>query len=249
MADTSQVPPNKPVGALLYRQVVWGMLLRKKARNYLEIGVQNGITLAGVEVPSIGVDPKFAFTTDPMRNKSALFLFQSTSDDFFRDHDPRALFGGPVDVAFLDGLHLFEVLLRDFINTERVCDGRSLIMLDDCLPMGVELAERDHRPEQRRDQAHAHMWCGDVWKVLDILREYRPDLRITPVAANPSGNILVSRLDPASTVLSDRYDEIVARYRDVAFTPESFEAHWVRNAPLPAEEVLRATDLERYITP
>ena len=70
---------------------------------------------------------------------------------------------------------------------------------------------------------------GDVWKVVSILREYRPDLRIKIVATAPSGLCVVRGLDPASRVLGDRLDEIVERYRERPYpapalqTPEGFE--------------------------
>ena len=42
------------------------MIERKAARNYLEVGVHNGSTLAHVECPAIGVDPAFVFDRNPV---------------------------------------------------------------------------------------------------------------------------------------------------------------------------------------
>ncbi|THD74322.1 MAG: hypothetical protein E7812_18515 [Phenylobacterium sp.] len=235
-------PSRRSLKGPSYRQLVWDVLKLKGAERYLEVGVHNGSTIAGVGCAAIGVDPDFVFDRDPVGEKPALHLYRTTSDDFFRDQDPRAILGGPVDVAFLDGLHLFEYLLRDFIHTEQVCARTSVVMLDDCLPVNLEMTERDHRPELRQDRQLAGWWTGDVWKVLSVLREYRPDLRIAPVAVTPTGSIAITRLDPASTVLADHYDEILARYGELAFTPESFDRYWDVNAPQPAAEFLRGFD-------
>jgi hypothetical protein len=154
-----------------------------------------------------------------------------------------------VDVAFLDGMHLFEYLLRDFINVERACDRNSVVMLDDCLPINIEMTERTSRPELRKDRQIAGWWTGDVWKVVSILRELRPDLRITPIDVIPTGSIVVTNLDPTSTVLYDRYFDIVEQHRGVEFTPESFEAYWKTNAPGPATAVTSGFDLSLTIRP
>ncbi len=250
-ANPSQEPAaaasRKTLGATTYRDFIAELLRKKGARNYLEIGVRDGATLAKAECHSIGVDPNFTLKHDPLGRKRVLHLYQMTSDEFFRDHDPRDVFRGSVDVAFLDGLHLFEYLLRDFINTERTCDRRSVILLDDCLPPNIEMTERTHRPEQRRDQAVAQWWTGDVWKVVSILRELRPELRITPVDVRPTGSIMVSNLDPDSTVLYERYFQIIDRYRDLQFTPDSFETYWTVNRPVAAETLLHEFDLSLYI--
>ena len=248
-APTGEIPPRKALTGPAYRQFVWDVLARKGARNYLEVGVRDGVTLAEAECPSIGVDPQFIFNRNPVGKKRVLHLYQMTSDDYFRDHDPRAVFGRPVDVAFLDGMHLFEYLLRDFINTERVSAAHSVVLLDDCLPINMEMTERVHRPEQRRDRQIAGWWTGDVWKVVEILREYRPDLRITPVDVIPTGSIVISNLDPTSTLLYDRYFEIVDRFASVEFTPASFEAYWARNAPVPAARLTGGFDLSLHLRP
>ena len=54
-------PARKVLSGPIYRDFVRAMLARKGARNYLEIGVHNGSSLALAECPSIGVDPKFVF--------------------------------------------------------------------------------------------------------------------------------------------------------------------------------------------
>jgi hypothetical protein len=248
-ADQPPAPPRKPLVGPPYRQFVAELVQKKFARNYLEVGVRDGSTLAGVSCPTIGVDPEFVIKGNPVGAKRVLHLYQMTSDEFFRDHDPRGVFGQPVDVAFLDGLHVFEYLLRDFINTERVCDRNSLILLDDCLPVNIEMTERQHRPELRKDQGIAGWWTGDVWKVVSILRELRPDLRITPVDVRPTGSIMISNLDPASTVLYDNYFDIIDRYRPIFFTPNLFEAYWAANKPTPAKAITDYFNLSLYVRP
>lgn len=242
-------PARKRLGSLSYRDFVRQVVELKRARNYLEVGVYNAACLSKINVPAIGVDPNFGLEFNPVGGKRVLHLYQMTSDEFFRDHDPRRIFGAPVDVAFLDGMHLFEYLLRDFINTERVCDRDGVVLLDDCLPVNLEMTERQHRPQARKDKAVAGWWTGDVWKVVSILREYRPDLRITPVDAAPTGSIVVSNLDPSSTLLKDAYFEIVDRFAQVELQPDGFEAYWEANRPVPAAELIENFNLSLFIRP
>ena len=246
-APSAASPSRKTLRGPAYRDFVRGVVEAKAARNYLEVGVHNGSTLALIERPAIGVDPNFVFDRNPMGKKRVLHLFQMGSDEFFRDHDPRAIFGAPVDVVFLDGMHRFEFLLRDFMNAERVCDRNGVILLDDCLPVSLEMTERVHRREARQDQELAGWWTGDVWKVVTILREYRPDLRITPVEVVPTGSIVVSNLDPGSTRLSDAYFEIVDRFAPIELDAASFDAYWAANQPVPAGAVLNDFALSLHI--
>ncbi|NJM91841.1 MAG: hypothetical protein HC861_03555, partial [Rhodospirillaceae bacterium] len=61
--------------------------------------------------------------------------------------------------------------------------------------------------------AEAHYpgaWAGDTWKALWILQRHRPDLRIFAFDAPPSGLVVVTQLDPASTRLKQVYEEAVA---------------------------------------
>lgn len=249
LSDPAPHPPRKPISGPSYRDFIWSFLTKKEARNYLEIGVRYGETLAGVTVDSIGIDPKLNFRVNPIGRKQRLHLYQMTSDVYFRDHDPRVEFGRPVDVAFLDGLHLFEYLLRDFMNTERFCDRNSVIMLDDCLPLNIEMTERVHNEAARKDIPIAGWWTGDVWKVVSILRKYRPDLRIVPVDVIPTGSVLVCNLDPASTVISDNYFAIVDEFAGQTFTDETFDAYWALNWPKPAAELLADFDLSLFVRP
>jgi len=55
-------------------------------------------------------------------------------------------------------------------------------------------------------------WTGDVWKVLPVLKQYRKDLSITLLDCAPTGLVLVSNLNPESTVLADAYNDIAAGF-------------------------------------
>lgn len=178
------------------------MHARLQPQAYLEVGVASGKSLRLASCRSVGVDPGYAITV-PLDGDVA--LFRTTSDEYFSSPDPLAPTGGvPFDLAFIDGLHLFEFALRDFINTERSCSRHGLIVFDDVLPRTVDEAAR-----QRVTKA----WTGDVFPILEVLAEYRPGLSVLPVDTQPTGLLLVTGLDPTDTTLADHYDDIVARFR------------------------------------
>ena len=191
-------------------------------RNYLEIGVNDGKSLALSRVPTIGVDPAFKVTV-PIH--CDIQLVKATSDAFFARADPirhlrsgrnplhnmrrgRSLFGHwlgstTLDLAFVDGLHVFEFALRDFMNVERFSRWSTVIVFDDMLPRNVDEAARDR---------HTGDWAGDVYKLIPVLRRYRPDLVTIPVDTTPTGVLVVLGADPTNTVLREHYDEIVAAW-------------------------------------
>ena len=188
----------------------YGLLRRAheilKPRCYLEIGVHKGHSLAllGPETHGVGVDPE-PMVTHPVNNT---VIVPATSDQFFADPDLLGLLEGPVDLAFVDGLHLFEQALRDVANVERHSNPEGIILIHDCLPIDAATSTREQTTV---------IWSGDVWKVVVALRRYRHDLTVTTVDVEPTGLAIVSGLDPDNTVLFDRYDEIVDELRDLSF--------------------------------
>jgi hypothetical protein len=181
-----------------------------KPRSYLEIGTPDGETTGLASCATIVVDPQFRMPADQIGNKPACHFFQTSSDAFFAANDPRKLFGRPVDMAYLDGTHISEYLLRDFICTERVCHENAVILLHDCIPLDLHMAVRDQNDTATRARSVAPTWwTGDVWKTVHALHRHRPDLRIQGFRAPPTGLIMVSRLSPDSTTLAASYRRIV----------------------------------------
>jgi hypothetical protein len=197
----------------IYTHTLASLHLALKPRSYLEIGVLHGDTLALALCPTVGVDPAFQITQDVEAGKPSLQLFETTSDDFFARNDLRALLGGPVGMAFLDGMHQFDFLLRDFINTEAACDDASVVLMHDCLPRDALMTGAADETAPSRFPGY---WTGDVWKIVPVLRQWRPDLDLSVLDALPTGLGAVTRLNPASTVLKDNYDAIVAEWAGVS---------------------------------
>jgi SAM-dependent methyltransferase len=134
------------------------------------------------------------------------------SDDFFAQHDVLELFPNGPDVAFLDGMHHFEYLLRDFINTERCCHQHSLILLHDCLPVNRRMAERELRVDPDEAEETRLWWTGDVWRLLPALKKHRPDLRVTFLDCPPTGLVAVTNLDPRSAILQREYQSVLDEF-------------------------------------
>lgn len=180
---------------------------------YLEIGTGSGDSLVIASCPSIAIDSNFLISADVLGKKPMCLMFQGASDSFFASHCPKNIFGKPIDFAFLDGPHFFEILLRDLINTERECAPNSMIAIHDCVPTDVYIADRNDDPARRLEAgSKPTWWTGDVWKIIPILKRWRPDLTVDCLDCEPTGLGLVTNLDPGSEVLLKNYEAIVEEF-------------------------------------
>jgi hypothetical protein len=196
---------------------------------YLEIGIRYGASMALAQAPSIGIDPGYELRQQ-LRDDAA--LFRETSDDYFERPDPLEPLGGkPAALSFIDGMHLSEFALRDFINVERNSHWSSVVVFDDVLPRDADEAARNRVTKA---------WAGDIYKMIFILEKYRTDLICLRIGTGPTGLLLVLGLDPDNRVLSERYDEIAAE----AVTPDPQELPYelrARFGVLDPEAVLTAS--------
>lgn len=185
-------------------------------RRYLEIGVDFGASLELASCSAIGIDPAMRVSQDLLGTKPILILAQQTSDEFFTANDPRAMLGGPIDLAFVDGEHLIEQVLSDFSNIERSCAPGSTIAIHDCLPHDQHMARRNREDRTGREQSNnPNWWTGDVWKLVPILQRYRPDLKLELFRAPPTGLLLATNLDPSSTLLFDQRSAILTEFQQL----------------------------------
>jgi Methyltransferase domain len=188
------VPHPEP--RMTRHELLEGLHKKTRPRTYLEIGIRTGRSMVLSRCRSIGVDPMFKID-NPIH--CDVQLIKATSDDFFAGDAPLAHFDGvPVDLAFIDGMHLSDFALRDFINIEPFMADTGVVVLDDVLPRNGLEAARDRKTEP---------WTGDVYKVVEILRRRRPDLVVLLVNTAPTGTAVVVGVDQASTVLKDVYAE------------------------------------------
>ena len=200
-----------------YRDVLRRLQELLAPRVYLEIGVETGATLALAHAAerAIGIDPDRSKLRAELVPPNAR-VFHETSDAFFaRQTATQALGEQRLDLTFIDGMHWFEYALRDFINVEAWSRPEGTVVLHDCLPVFPATASRERR---------TRFWVGDVWKVVCILRELRPDLSVKIIATAPSGLCVVRGLDPNSRILRDALDDVVERYRDLPYPAAALQA-------------------------
>ncbi len=107
---------------------------------YLEIGCASNDLFDSIPVLNkVGVDPQHGGN------------IRKTSDEFF--YTNKSLF----DVVFIDGLHTYDQVRRDVINSIKFLKPGGWIALHDMLPRTwIE----DHVPI-----VSSEAWTGDVWKV------------------------------------------------------------------------------------
>ncbi len=186
-------------------------------KTYLEIGVLQGDSLKLARCASIAIDPAFHISPDnlrPVLAKPELHFYQVASDEFFNRYSPSKILGAPLDMAFLDGMHRCEFLLRDFINTEKHCKRNSIIALHDCLPVELGIASRVQSHAHSAAAHRAGWWAGDVWRTSMLLQRSRPDLQMTVLDSMPTGLVLITNLDPNNNVLSKNYAQLVQQMLD-----------------------------------
>jgi hypothetical protein len=189
-----------------YDQVLAVIHAHLRPSNYVEIGVDKGLSLVRAlpQTRSIGIEPEPRIEVD-LPNAT---IYELTSDEFFARHDLKELLGEPVALAFIDGLHLFEQVLVDFINVERHSDSGTVVVLHDCLPLDEETQSRERT---------TLFYSGDVWKATMALHRHRPDLEMAIVPAMPTGMCLVRGLDPGNGSLERDLAAIVREYEGMGY--------------------------------
>lgn len=218
-ADRAIAPPTPPpidstpnqdltAGRAPYLETLGLAQDRLRPRLYLEIGVRHGRSLALAPGPAIGIDPAPELT-EPLN--AATQVVTATSDDFF-DGLAGPEIEEPIDLAFIDGMHLFEYALRDWMQVERRAAPAGLVVIDDIFP---------NHPRQALRERVTRVWTGDVWKLHACLARERPDLLILPLDCSPTGLLLIAGLDPDNRTLWERYNPVVKEYRD----------HWPSEPP------------------
>ena len=120
-------------------------------KSYLEIGCDKNQIFSQITLnKKIGVDP---YSGGNVRK---------TSDDFFEENVEK------FDLIFIDGLHVYEQVKKDIINSINFLNKEGVILVHDCLPdtIGKQAVPR-----------YKMQWNGDVWKAIVDLRQ-RDDLEI-----------------------------------------------------------------------
>lgn len=174
-------------------------------RTYLEIGVEDGRGLSLSRAPAIGIDPDYAIAHELHADVAVAC---TTSDEFFARPDPLAHLPLPVlDLAFIDGMHLAEYALRDYLAVERFTTAASVVVFDDMLPRNVDEAAR---------RRHSQSWTGDVYKAAEALRELCPQLIVLDVDTQPTGTVVVLLPDAGRAGALAGYDDWLER----AVTPD-----------------------------
>lgn len=186
---------------------------------YIEIGCRSCETLALSRSTTIGVDPFFKAEINFIQKKPAVYMMQMTADDFFASRFLEKN-GLRLSLSFIDGMHLIDYVLTDFVNVERASAPDGAVLIHDCVPFSYIMTTRD------LENLPSKAWTGDVWKIIPILREYRPDLTVDVLDCSPTGLAVVSGLDPGNTDLVAKRDEILTKYLEWELEDFGLDAYY-----------------------
>ena len=127
------------------------LIKKNNYTNYLEIGCDQNQLFSKVVVKNkIGVDPVSGGN------------IRKTSDVFFKGNKDK------FDIVFIDGLHTYDQVKKDILNSVNYLNENGIILVHDCMPdsLGKQAVPR-----------YKMQWNGDVWKAIVDLRQ-KEDLDI-----------------------------------------------------------------------
>ena len=117
---------------------------RRNFNSYLEIGCDENHSFNKINVPKkIGVDPYIGGN------------FRGTSDEFFNINKDN------FDCIFIDGLHKYDQVYKDIVNSIKFLNKNGIIFIHDTLPSSIH-----HQAVPR----YKNVWNGDVWKAIVYFR-------------------------------------------------------------------------------
>ena len=161
-------------------QIIKEIINIKNYEKYLEIGCFKNELFDRINCKKkVGVDPVSGGT------------IRVTSDEFFYKNTEK------FDCIFIDGLHQFNQVKKDILNSIKVLNEGGIILLHDCLPNNVF--------EQAIPRCQ-YKWNGDVWKAIVEFRTYE-NLDIYTCYADHGIGVIFNR--PNKNILKFEKDKFV----------------------------------------
>ena len=121
------------------------LINKYKYSDYLEIGCDQDQLFSKVRIKNkTGVDPISGGN------------IRKTSDQFFRENKNK------FDIIFIDGLHTYNQVKKDILNSINCLKDEGIVLVHDCMPDSLS---KQAVPRYRMS------WNGDVWKAIVDLRQ------------------------------------------------------------------------------
>ena len=172
------------------------LINKNNYKNYLEIGCDQNQLFSKIEIENkTGVDPESGGN------------IKTTSDDFFLNNAEK------FDIIFIDGLHIYEQVKKDILNSINCLNDGGIVLVHDCMPDSLA---------KQAVPRFKMKWNGDVWKAIVDLRQNKDldiytcemDEGIGVVKKNKNSEIL--KLDKPINKLKfkDYYNNYLMEYKD-----------------------------------
>lgn len=135
-------------------ELIQDLINKNNYESYLEIGIRHKTSFNEISINN-------KTSVDPDINYKATHSI--TSDEFFKENKKT------FDIVFIDGLHVYEQVYRDIINSLKFLNENGTIVCHDMNPL--------EEIYQNREPKHS-IWNGDCWKAWIRLRSERDDLNM-----------------------------------------------------------------------
>ena len=190
------------------RYNIINLLIKKyNFKSYLEIGYQNGICYDKIRV-------RRKNAVDPYPNiKKDHTLKVMTSDNFFKANIKK------YDIIFIDGLHTYEQVKKDFENSLDALSSKGIIVFHDMSPEDTEYNGKIIPGEVRSKSFNeGGKWNGDCYKLAIDMYNGDYDYYYETVDSDQGCMILYpykkreinkDNLEKTYTVLSEKRKEIL----------------------------------------
>ena len=166
---------------------------KHKFSSYLEIGCNDDELFSRIKIKNkIGIDPVIGGN------------FKITSDEFFNQNKLN------FDCIFIDGLHIYDQVKRDIVNSSKFLNENGFILVHDCLPKSLS---------NQAVPRYRFTWNGDVWKaIVDLRRD--PNLEIFTCLADEGISIIQNKKNSNTLKLNKKISEL--KFQDFYYNHEEY---------------------------
>ncbi len=164
-----------------------------KFSSYLEIGCNDDELFSRIKIKNkIGIDPVIGGN------------MKITSDDFFNQNKDY------FDCIFIDGLHIYDQVKKDIVNSSKFLNENGFILVHDCLPRSLS---------SQAVPRYRFTWNGDVWKaIVDLRRD--PNLEIFTCLADEGISIIQNKKNSNTLKLDKKISEL--KFKDFYYNHKEY---------------------------